>query len=224
MAKVNEKAWEALVALANARTTCKSRESELVQNRKDLENQLDNLGAGDTEKHLRVSRDYVVTLRQIEFERDRLKTLADQMEKTISDAIQGKFEFAEELDERKLVKRPSEKELFHAAEEKPKETRPVGRPGPKPKPEQPDPSKGDGVDEHLNASVNELDLRENIKSKLIDAKLTTIAHLARLLDMDKGIRDFANLNENQDSDVKKAVKKYRTEHRKAMREAEAPVL
>lgn len=221
MAKVNEKAWEALVALANARTTCKARDVDLTKTRKDLENQLDALGAGDTEKHLRVSRDYVVTLRQIDFERDRLKTLADQMEKTISDAIQGKFEFAEGIDEKTLVKRPSEKDLFHKPEEKPADTRPVGRPGPKPKPETPDPSKGDGVDEHLNVAVAELQLATQWTERLISAGLTTIGRIAAVIDdRNRDLAEITGLSGSQAASVTAAVKKYRSVHRKAMVEAE----
>jgi len=219
----NEKSWRALISVANARAAAKSREAELVATRKDLENQLDELGAGSSADHLRVSRDYVVTLRSIDFERDRIKTLADQLEKIISEAIQGKFEFAEEVDDRALVKKPTEKDLFHREPEPPTDTRPVGRPG-KTKPEAPDPSKGDGVDEHLQASVNELDMPEKHKGKLIAAGFTTVGRLVAC--MEKGddhaaaIVEAADVGADMAKQIASAVAKYRKAHRSAARTAE----
>lgn len=219
----NEKSWAALMSVANARTAAKAREAELVLTRKDLDNRLDQLGAGRTSAHLEVSRDYVVTERSIDFERDRIKTLADQLEKIISEAIQGKFEFAEEVDAGTLMKRPSETDLFHKEPEpepKPPDARPVGRPG-KPRPGAPDASKGDGVDEHMNASVNELDCREDIKGKLVQAGMTKIGQVIFVIESKDGdLRGEASLTEKQDRDVRAAVKAFRSAHRKAAREVE----
>lgn len=98
---------------------------------------------------------------------------------------------------------------------------PVGKPG-RPRPEGPDPSLGDGVDEHLRASVNELDCREDIKGKLIDAGLTTVGRVAAVLDDDKqDLREVLNCGENIASEIKKAVKQYRTKHRRAAHDVEA---
>lgn len=99
-------------------------------------------------------------------------------------------------------------------------TRPVGRPG-KPKLEAPDPSKGDGVDEHMHAAVAELDCRENIKGRLTAAGLTTVGRVVAVLDdAEQDIRDVLNSGENIAAELKKAVKSYRSKHRKAAREAE----
>lgn len=103
------------------------------------------------------------------------------------------------------------------------ETLPVGRVGKpgKPRPEAPDPSKGDGVDEHLNASVQELDCREDLKAKLTAAGLTTVGRvIAAIEDKEKDLRDVINVGENLASAIKKAVKAYRAKHRKAAREVE----
>lgn len=222
MATCNEKVWKALVAVAQAREAAKAREAELVLTRRDVEGRLDELGAGETKDHLRVSRDYVVTCRQLEYERNRLKTLADQMEAVIRAGIQGKFDFADSISESEINRRPTEADLFHPApepEHKPAETRPVGRPG-KTKPQVPDPSKGDGVDEHLKASVNELDIREDLKGKLIDAGLTTVGHIAAILDKDEHAHIVEGFSQNANAAVKKAVKAFRKEHRAAMRDVE----
>lgn len=82
-----------LDALAEARDQAKSREQDLVRHRKDLKNDLTELGAGNTKKHLEVSREYVVTLFSIEHVRDRIRSLADKTDETIKNAHQpGMFE------------------------------------------------------------------------------------------------------------------------------------
>lgn len=104
------------------------------------------------------------------------------------------------------------------------DARPVGRPGLKPKPEEPDPSKGDGVDEHLKASVKELDMPERLIGLCEKAGLTKIGHLVKVLDDNDG--DAPSLGEavnGSDKDAKaitKAVKVYRDKHRKAAMKAE----
>lgn len=80
----------------------------------------------------------------------------------------------------------------------------------------------EGVDEHLAASVNELDCRENLKGKLVDAGFKTIKDLADFIDSDKQpLGSVVEVGENGISEIKKALKAYRTKHRAAMREAEA---
>lgn len=226
----NEKAWTAIMSLAKARTVAKARETELVTTRKDLENQLDELGAGSTPEHLKVSRDYVITIRSIDFERDRMKTLADQLEKAITDSIQGKFDFAEDAeDDRALVKRPAEKDLFHKpapVEEKPKDARPVGRP----KPETPEPAIAEGENQHLTASVNELECPKGHKAKLLEAGLTTIGRLFEVIETDdieaNKLAEKANVTGGVARQIVAAATKWRKAHRKAAREVESagPIL
>lgn len=79
-----------------------------------------------------------------------------------------------------------------------------------------------GVDEHLAASVNELDMAENLKGKLVAAGLTTVGRVAAILDdKKKSLLDEANLNQNQTAAVTRAVKAYRKDPRRAAREAES---
>jgi hypothetical protein len=77
------------------------------------------------------------------------------------------------------------------------------------------------VDEHLKAHVNELDCREDLKGKLVSAGLTTIGAVAYIIDGDGDLRDKAEINENQASEIKRAVKAYRKKHRSAAREVES---
>jgi len=221
MSKQIDRAWKSLVLVSNARDTAKSREKDLVQERKDLDNRLDELGAGDTAEHQRVSRRFVVCIRAIEYERERLKTLADDVDRIIRDAVQGKFDFADQVDEATLVERPTEQELF--SPEPVEAAKPVGRPGPA-KPEEPDPSKGDGVDEHLNASVKELDMNERLKGACVNEGKTKIAHLVVILDdQDGDLGAELNVNEKDVKAIAKAVKAFRDKHRKAAMKAEGVV-
>lgn len=225
-----QQAWSALKKVALARASAKSREVELVATRKDLENRLDELGAGSSEKHMRISREYVITIRSIDFERDRIKTLADKLEKIVSEAIQGKFDFAADVDEDEMVKRPKEADLFHrdvGPEEKPADTRPVGRPGPV-KSAAPSPEMGvDGVDEHLQASVNELDMPEQLKGLLINSRMPYINVVVGWMEKTNGTKPVGTEAENLASGVEgldlagarkicKAVKAFRAAHRDAM--------
>jgi hypothetical protein len=100
--------------------------------------------------------------------------------------------------------------------------RPVGRPGPV-RPEQPDPSLADGEDQHLAASVRELDVRDDIKGKLMDNGFVTIAHVIQYADgrnSDEQLGGRAKLDDDQVAALLKATQAYRTKHRKAMREVE----
>ena len=83
---------------------------------------------------------------------------------------------------------------------------------------------GDGVDEHLNASVKELDMPERLIGLCENAGITKIAHVVKVLDDSDG--DAPSLGEKvngSDKDAKaiaKAVKTFRTAHRKAAMKAE----
>ncbi len=150
----------------------------------------------------------------------RIKWHRGQIEDLVEKADEPSLDFMYEMPAEPPKKDPKQGELKDVA----KDARPVGRPG-KPKPEAPDPSKGDGVDEHLAASVNELDMPENLKGKLIAAGLTTVGRVAAILDDEKkSLLDEANLNQNQTAAVTRAVKAFRKDHRQAAREAEGAVL
>ena len=101
------------------------------------------------------------------------------------------------------------------------DTRPVGRPGLKPKPEAPDPSKGDGVDEHLKASVKELDMPERLIGICEKAGKTKVGHLADVLDSkDSDLSEALDCEPKDAKAIAKAVKVYRDQHRKAAMNAE----
>lgn len=229
MSKQILKAWGVLSSIAAAREQSKTREKDYVQERKSLDGKLNDLGAGSSPDHLRVSREYVVCIRAIDYERNRQKTLADDAERIVREGNQGKFDFAEELDISELSARPTEDEMFRP--EPPdddqmsigQDTRPVGRPGPV-KPEAPSPEMGDGVDEHLKASVKELDMPERLIGICEKEGKTKIANLVKLVDDAEGevpgLVAALDCSEKDAKAIAKAVKLYRDKHRKAAMKAE----
>jgi hypothetical protein len=76
-----------------------------------------------------------------------------------------------------------------------------------------------GVDQHLQASVRELQLDEKITNRLIELGFITIGRVAALLDSG-AMLDDCGMTGPQASTVTAAVNKYRAVHRKAMHEVE----
>lgn len=106
----SEKCWTTIVAITESRNSTTLREKDLVTTRKELEGQIEEMGPGDTEEHLRVSRDYVRTIWEIDLMRARIKTLADKIGTVIASELKGEqFDF----DQKQFSTRISESELFH---------------------------------------------------------------------------------------------------------------
>lgn len=98
--------------------------------------------------------------------------------------------------------------------EEAKDTRPVGR-----KPAAPEAPVAEGVDQHLAASVNELDLREDLKGKLIAAGFETIAQLCVVVDSDQDLAEKVDVTPAAAKSIEKSLKAYRKAHRSADAEA-----
>lgn len=88
------------------------------------------------------------------------------------------------------------------------------------KPKQPDAEHADGVDEHLSASINELDLPELQKGRLVKGGFETIGALAKFVDDGKDLRAHLEIGENIASQINKALKVYRSTHIKASLQVE----
>jgi hypothetical protein len=116
-------------------------------------------------------------------------------------------------------KKPKDDQLEFGEGETP--VKPIGRAGPV-KPEVPAPDMGDGVDEHLKASVLELDAPEKAKSLASAAGYTTVGALAKLFEDQASheVQVILNASENAVRQLHKAVKTFRSEHRKVMVEVE----
>jgi len=82
------KVCKMLVGLAGARKTAKDRLNTLIGRRKDLDEELNELGAGHTEEHLETRSSMVITLRGIDWQRARIKTLRDKIEELLLDPTQ----------------------------------------------------------------------------------------------------------------------------------------
>lgn len=222
----SEATWSTIVNMQQARDVVKANLTEVESELTDARRELDELGAKDesSQEFQEAAARKERCLRVRDVYKERLKTLADKMDAAVAKAAKGENELIDVFDRSKFVAKPQPTDLYTPPKpEEPAETRPVGRPG-KPKPEAPDPSKGDGVDEHLNASVAELDCRENIKGKLTAAGLTTVGRVVAVLDDDnQDLRDILNCGENIASEVKRAVKQYRDKHRRAARDVEEAV-
>lgn len=104
---------EALGGLAAARKTSKDRVDTLQKRRKELDEELNQLGEGVTTDHLETSRKMVVTLRSLKWHRARVQSMADSIEELLLQP--------EPLSVARMPNwtrnDPDEAQLFHAAGE-----------------------------------------------------------------------------------------------------------
>ncbi len=230
----SQNAWNAICRLCNAREAVKSWLSNEEESLKDARREIDELGVRSEEssEYREAAARLVRAERLRDAFKERLKVVANKIDAAVRDAAKGEQKLFDDIDWDAIEQKPSAKEIYHADEDEDqlelgggeKQTKPrgVGRPGPV-RPEQPDPSLADGEDQHLAASVHELDVREDLKGKLIDAGLTKIAHLAKICDGPDAVHEMGS-KANCDVTVAMAliasVKSYRSKHRKAMREVE----
>lgn len=150
----------------------------------------------------------------------RIKWHGNQVDEIIEHADEPSFEFMYEPSPEDLAPPKKKAQLEFGEGEKASDTKPIGRPGPV-KPEQPDPDMGDGVDEHMKASINDLDLDKRTVEKLAAKGMTKVGHLVKVLDSKDGdLAKEADLTDLQERTVAKAVKLFRKAQRQAAREAE----
>jgi hypothetical protein len=228
------KAWDALCRIKVARTNAKNRVAELIAQRRDLDSQLNALGAGSTSQHLSVSREYVICLRSIDAVRAAITTLADRMERVIDNAMQGRLSDDDVPPDTELFFKPTEADLFHSAADDDEvegqmQLDPAAAPAKKrrgqqvePKvPDQPGIDVPEDTDQHLNASIEELDLADHVKGKLYKAGYRVIAALVRIVDdPEQDLMTVLNCDDAQAKSIRGALGEFRSRHRRAMREVE----
>jgi hypothetical protein len=105
------KTWKSICLIREARINAKQRAEDLVRTRKVLEQDLDRLGAGNSQVHLQKSRDLVLCLREIQYQRDQMRQLSDQSDEAIGSGMKGEIV---EIDPKTLSVRVDEAVLFHS--------------------------------------------------------------------------------------------------------------
>lgn len=170
----------------------------------------------DSEEYLHACKMHSDAIAEIESLDASIKWHRNQIDSLVEKADEDQFEFMYDPPAEGPKKKPAQLRLAGENDNKPKD---------KPKPEAPLAPAIEGVDEHLKASINELDMREDFKGLLLHAGLTTIAHLVDHHDTDvaAGIKLQARLNcdAKTAAAIYAAVKKYRKAHRNAAREVES---
>ena len=208
--------WTSIVRMQEARDVVKANLTEVESELADARRELDELGAKDeTSDEFQVAAARKErSLRVRELYKERLKTIADKIDAAVAKAARGENELIDVFDSGAFIAKPKASDLYRT------DPRPVGQEE-KPKAAAAEPASHEGVDEHLKASVNELSLREDLKSRLIKAGLRTVGAVAAHVDASKSIVDALDCSEPEERAILKALAKYRTDHRKAMQTAES---
>lgn len=215
----NQIAWNGICNLQQAREAVRS---QLVIAEDDLKDARRNLADVGKDEKSEEFRDAAALFVKAEAERDyrksRLVELARDIDAAIVAACKGEGKLFDDLDVTIYTKAPTTEQLYGKAESEDanQQKLPVGRKPGKTKPEQPDPSKGDGVDEHLNASVNELDVSDSVKRQITGAGFLKIGQVLKVFDTDGSDREVFNLSEKGVAALEKSCKAYRKKHNLAI--------
>lgn len=78
------------------RITAKSKLEDAVTYRKELDEQIDSMGKDKSKERLEADHELVNCLREIDYQRARIKALGDKLESVIEDADQGKLDFGDD--------------------------------------------------------------------------------------------------------------------------------
>jgi hypothetical protein len=193
-------------------------------------NELDDKGS---DAYLEACRRHSDAIGEIDRLSSQIKWHRNQIDELVEKADEPQLDFMYEPPVEPVKKDPRQMKLGDGLGqgEKKADTRPVGRPGPV-KPAAPSPEMGvAGVDEHLQASVNELDIREDLKGLLIKSHMPTVNVVVGWMEKSNGTNPVGTEAENLASgcdgiDLKgakaicKAVKAFRAAHRNAILEKE----
>lgn len=211
----NPKAWRVIRGLREAKAEEIEHEATLVKDRTEYERSLANVSA---EERDRAFQDIGRTVMHLKASRARIKSLEDKIDTAIGDAEDPKL-WEETPEVPKAVRTEGQLFAWLKAENKQREQA-----------KEKDEAQGktaaesngaDGVDEHLAASVAELDLETRVVTLLTEAGFKNVRQLAEVLDADDGdLTQYKGIGDATAETVAKAVKRFRTKHRRAMREVE----
>lgn len=119
-----EKTWGKIIAIKSRRLTAKNRVSDLIRQRNETKKELDSLGKKRTPERSAACVKFVDVLQAIEYERDRVQTLADMLEAAIEKGEQGELfdeaEFESQRDAEDDDEEPEPALARHAREEREK--------------------------------------------------------------------------------------------------------
>lgn len=205
--------------LVNLRTKCEAEKKRMFGARDNAASERARLNGAEPKKAERLLQDYGQAVMELE----RLKKTITWCNNEITEAVEKADQTAlfsdadvHVPDFRPGIETEDDEDEGDEGEDKPKDLRPVGRAGKKPAAD-PDPNEGTGVNQHMSASVHELDLNEQIKGKLVAAGFPAIYGLTQLLeDKARDPRTVLDLNENQMSAVKKSLAAFRSRHTQAI--------
>lgn len=210
---------ERLRRLVALRQQCETNRKAMFTARDHAFNERARTSDGEKSKRERLESDYGKAVMEIERLKNTIKWCNDEIDSTVTNADDGKLFDSADLDVPDFTKPKDEDEEDEGdGSDLPTsaaEVKTVGRPG-KVKPDMADPAMGAGIDEHLKASVNELDCREDLKGKLVAAGLLTIGDVAAMIDAKTDLREKVDCGEKIASEIKKAVEAYRKKHCRAI--------
>lgn len=196
------------------RIALESKRSNAFDDRDAAKAELEELKNKDSPDALKVKGRYADACIQIDDLSTRVKFHSNQVDELVEKADAPSFEFMYEISD--LEKKEAD------------DDRPVGKPG-TPKPKKggkraggeavPEAAQPEGFNQHLNASVNELELNDRDKQKLIDGGFVTIGQLVVFVNSGKNLRDKLNVGEGIHSSIMRAMKQFLKDHTKADTEA-----
>lgn len=217
--KILDRVW----TLSRKRTAAKSKRENLFGERDSIDAEINDL----KDSHSNEGRELSVKWRDVVKQIERLKIdidfYSDEIDRAIADGEQGKFDFLE--DDLKPAA-----DLY--AKLKPKKVEPAADGRPVGVPNGPDSFKFDtarmqlvpaaiaqGVDQHLAATVKELNLGDMDTDKLVAAGFETVGQLVAFVDGDGDLMTKLDVGQNIKGRILKGLKAYRALHRQARKEA-----
>lgn len=204
--------------LVDVRTKAENHRKKLFDKRDQLEEEIAGLSkAGKKAEVQELKAQCFDVIKEIDKDRKTINWCNGE----ISEAV-------EKADEPKLwntadVEVPTFEETGEEDAEDP-DQQTIGKPG-TPKPSRgrtkpaPEAEPPEGWNQHLTASVNELDINDAAKQKLVDAGFVTIGALHQFITSGKDLRAKLNVSENFFSPIMRSYKRFLKDHTKADMEA-----
>lgn len=215
------KVCEKIRNLLAAKKRAVAKRDNLFAQRDDIKGQIDACTGGEKEKKNRLLAEYGETVIEI----DRYRRAITRFDGELDECVEA----ADANDERLFseVSVDVSEYLQGQVRVDPRNAgKPVGGPSASEPPKrlrlaQPEPPTG--VDEHLKASVAELDMRDDLKTACVNAGRGHINGLVVIIDGPDELASMQttlNVTEKDAKAIIRAVKAYRSAHRGAMRQAE----